>query len=54
MESGQAFKIPSTVSSYKEAIHDAYRRMIDHVNSRGKKYINIYCYINIAILYKSI
>ena len=38
MESGQAFKIPSTVSSYKEAIHDAYRRMIDHVNSRGKNY----------------
>ncbi|EFN68190.1 Serine/threonine-protein kinase Ial [Camponotus floridanus] len=38
MGSGQTFKVPSTISGYKEIIHDTCRKMMDHVHNRGRNY----------------
>ncbi|XP_029161079.1 aurora kinase B-like [Nylanderia fulva] len=38
MESGQAFKMPSVVTNYKEAVQEICRKMVDHVHKRGKNH----------------
>lgn len=40
MESGQTFKVPSTISGYKEIVQDICRKMMDHIHNRGRKYIH--------------
>lgn len=52
MESGHTFKVPSTISGYKEIVQEASRKMIDHIHNRGRKYTKIYFYIKVNIIHQ--
>lgn len=45
MASEHMFKMPlTTAQEYKETVQDVIHKMVDHINSRGQRYIGCFFY----------